>query len=89
MTRTLSFGAAASHGLTLAEEAPEPGFVGLPRLTVRMAARVQGIPDGWQLAGRKTAAYRHVGNAFPPPVAEAVGRKIYKAVSARRLHAVA
>lgn len=77
------------EGRTLAEEAPEPGFQGMPRLTVRMAARIQGFPDDWQIWGRKTAAYRQVGNAFPPPVAEAVGDKIREALMVRRLHAVA
>jgi DNA (cytosine-5)-methyltransferase 1 len=76
-------------GRTLAEEAPDPGFEGMPRLTVRMAARIQGFPDDWDIWGRKTAAYRQVGNAFPPPVAAAVGEKIREALSVRRLHAVA
>ncbi|WP_353988633.1 DNA cytosine methyltransferase [Ruicaihuangia caeni] len=76
-------------GRTLAEEAPEPGFVGMPRLTVRMAARIQGFPDDWEIWGRKTAAYRQVGNAFPAPVARAVGDNIRKALSVRTLHAVA
>lgn len=64
------------EGGTIAETAPEPGFTGMPRLTVRMVARIQGFPDDWHFSGRKTAAYRQVGNAFPPPVAEAVGRQI-------------
>lgn len=64
------------EGGTIAEFAPERNFVGNPRLTVRMVARVQGFPDDWHFTGRKTAAYRQVGNAFPPPVAEAVGRSI-------------
>lgn len=55
-------------------------FVGMPRLTVRMVARLQGIPDHWQFADQKTPAYRQVGNAFPPPVAGAVGLKIRKAL---------
>lgn len=69
-------------GRSLANEPPQPDFVGMPRLTVRMAARIQGFPDEWQLAGTKTAAYRQVGNAFPPPVARAVGEKIAAAFEA-------
>jgi DNA (cytosine-5)-methyltransferase 1 len=64
------------EGGTIAEHAPEAGFAGNPRLTVRMVARIQGFPDEWHFTGKKTAAYRQVGNAFPPPVAEAVGRSI-------------
>jgi DNA (cytosine-5)-methyltransferase 1 len=77
------------NGKSVAEEAPGPDFDGLPRLTVPMVARLQGFPDDWRFAGRKTAAYRQVGNAFPPPVAEAVARRIRTAITARRLHAVA
>ncbi len=61
---------------TLAEEPPEKNFEGMPRLTVQMAARIQGFPEGWKFSGRKTNAYRQVGNAFPPPVARAVGEQI-------------
>lgn len=64
------------NGHLLAKQAPEPGFVGDPHLTVRMAARVQGFDDTWQFAGPKTSTYRQVGNAFPPPVAEALARAI-------------
>ncbi len=63
-------------GRGLADHAPLFGFEGDPRLTVRMAARIQGFPDSWELSGKKTAAYRQVGNAFPPPVAKAVGKQI-------------
>lgn len=69
-------------GRGIADDAPAEFFVGMPRLTVRMAARLQGFPDSWQLFGRKTAAYRQVGNAFPPPVANAVGNSICSAISA-------
>ncbi|MFJ8144856.1 DNA cytosine methyltransferase [Streptomyces sp. NPDC096048] len=47
-----------------------------PMLTVAQAAAIQGFPEEWKFQGRKTARYRQVGNAFPPPVAEAVGRAI-------------
>ena len=68
-------------GRGLVENAPGPGFSGLPRLTVEMAALVQGFPSSWKFSGRKTAAYRQVGNAFPPPVARAVGNAIREALN--------
>jgi DNA (cytosine-5)-methyltransferase 1 len=78
------------NGKTIAEEAPERDFVGLPRLTVQMAARVQGFPEDWQFAGRKTNAYRQVGNAFPPPVAEAVALNVKTAITTiKKIYAVA
>ena len=71
-------------GMGIADHAPDPYFVGFPRLTARMAARLQGFPDEWKISGRKTAAYRQVGNAFPPPVAQAIGMQIRKALSVPR-----
>lgn len=73
------------EGRSLAEAAPERDFVGMPRLTVRMVARLQGFPDQWQFNGRKTTAYRQVGNAFPPPVARAVAHNLRVALSVRKL----
>jgi DNA (cytosine-5)-methyltransferase 1 len=69
-------------GLGLADAAPGPLFppAGLPKLTGRMVARLQGFPDDWEFSGRKTAAYRQVGNAFPPPVARALGAAIATAL---------
>ncbi len=67
-------------GLGVADAPPAPGFVGKPKLTVTMAARLQGFPDSWEFVGRKTNAYRQVGNALPPPVAEAVGLRIKDAL---------
>lgn len=67
-------------GMAIAYAPPKPDFQGSPRLTVKMAAAVQGFPSEWQFLGGKTAAYRQVGNAFPPPVAEAVGKAIAKAL---------
>lgn len=69
-------------GKGLANEAPERNFRGMPRLTARMTARLQGFPDEWQFAGKKTAQYRQIGNAFPPPVAHAVGKQIAAALNA-------
>ncbi|MCS0634642.1 DNA (cytosine-5-)-methyltransferase [Streptomyces sp. LP05-1] len=53
-----------------------------PKLTVDQAKLIQGFPDDWNfVGGGKTARYRQVGNAFPPPVAEAVGESIREALS--------
>ncbi len=54
----------------------------MPKLTVRQASIIQGFPTEWHFAGRKTASYRQVGNAFPAPVAHAVGLKIVQAFEA-------
>lgn len=70
------------NGKVLADQPPEPGFKGEPKLTVEMAAIVQGFPAGWEFTGRKTSRYRQVGNAFPPPVARAVGMSIAQALRA-------
>ena len=67
------------HGL--ANEPPAPQMTGMPRLTLRMAALVQGFPPTWNFYGKKTPGYRQVGNAFPPPVAEAFGRAVIQALS--------
>ena len=55
----------------------------LPKLTCEMVARLQGWNDAeyrWTFTGRKTSTYRQIGNAFPPPVAEAVGTAIRRAL---------
>lgn len=67
-------------GSTIAETAPSSDFTGSPRLTTRMVARIQGFPDEWQFSGKKTNAYRQVGNAFPPPVARSLGQNISAAI---------
>ncbi len=63
-------------GKGLADSAPPADFQGLPRLTNAMAARLQGFPDDWHFASKKTATYRQIGNAFPPPVAKALGEAL-------------
>lgn len=63
-------------GKGVADEAPAENFEGMPRLTPRMLARIQGFPDDWKFGKRKTLACRMIGNAFPPPVAKEVGLQI-------------
>ena len=77
------------NGMTIANEPPAKDHVGMPRLTVEMVARIQGFPVDWKFLGKKTPAYRQVGNAFPPPVAHAVAAQIHECLSARKLFAVA
>ena len=63
-------------GRGVGNEAPAADFEGMPRLTPRMMARLQGFPDDWQFGSRKTTSCRMIGNAFPPPVAKEVGLRI-------------
>jgi DNA (cytosine-5)-methyltransferase 1 len=71
-------------GLADAPPGPDAPAAHLPRLTVPMAAAIQGFPADWRFYGRKTAAYRQIGNAFPPPVARAVGTSIRAAIDQAR-----
>ena len=75
-------------GMGIAYEPPEKDFVGMPRLTVEMVAKIQGFPDDWHFTGKKTPAYRQVGNAFPPPVAQAVATEIQRCLVHKRMFAV-
>jgi len=67
-------------GKGIANDPPEKKFEGMPRLTIEMVARIQGFPADWIFTGSKTSKHRQIGNAFPPPVAEAVGKQIKKAL---------
>ncbi|AUH41347.1 DNA cytosine methyltransferase [Streptomyces sp. CMB-StM0423] len=54
-----------------------------PKLTIDMVKRLQGWDNNkfsWDFKGRKTSVYRQIGNAFPPPVAMAVGEAIRSAL---------
>jgi DNA (cytosine-5)-methyltransferase 1 len=65
-----------------APSADEPSSL-LPKLTCGMVARIQGWngPEyRWEFTGRKTSNYRQIGNAFPPPVARAIGDQIRRAL---------
>jgi DNA (cytosine-5)-methyltransferase 1 len=75
-------------GMGIADSAPPPEapFDYFPRLTIRMVARLQSFPDSWEFTGGKTAAYRQVGNAFPPNVAKVVAAAIRAALARSRKH---
>lgn len=65
-------------GKGIANEPPPENFEGMPRLTPRMLARLQGFPDSWDFGRKKTLACRMIGNAFPPPVAFKIGCQLYR-----------
>jgi DNA (cytosine-5)-methyltransferase 1 len=71
-------------GKGIADEAPaaDAPLDYVPRLTNGMAARIQGFDPAWKFAGGKTSVYRQIGNAFPPPVANAIGASIAEALGA-------
>lgn len=79
------------NGASIGDDVPAQDFVmrqgegthghrGLPKLTVDQVALLQGFPSDWQFAGRKTARYRQVGQAFPPPLVAALGESIRAAL---------
>lgn len=48
----------------------------LRRLTVEEASVIQGFPVGTSWSGKTSAKFRQIGNAVPPPLAEAVARHV-------------
>lgn len=49
---------------------------GVRRITLAEGLRLQGFPDDWPLQGTIRQRYAQVGNAVPPPLAEAAGRAV-------------
>ena len=73
------------NALGIADAAPgeDDPVTMAPKLTCAMVARLQGWDDAeyqWTFTGRKTSHYRQIGNAFPPPVARAIGGQIRRAL---------
>jgi len=60
-------------------------------ITMREAARLQGFPDDFVFSGSRVDVAHQVGNAVPPPLAQAMGKSILSALlqankaSSRRL----
>jgi DNA (cytosine-5)-methyltransferase 1 len=48
-----------------------------------MNACLQGFPDGYRFAGNIQNKHRQIGNAVPPPLAYALGRKLKEAIDSK------
>lgn len=70
------------NGGALADEVPGPDDApdAMIKLTDLQAALLQSFPPEWRFAGRKTARYRQIGHASPPPVGTALGRAVAAAL---------
>ncbi|MFI2911276.1 DNA cytosine methyltransferase [Streptomyces sp. PDY-4] len=71
-----------------ADEVPGPDYAWprsndvaeMLKITVDQAAVLQAFPPEWRITGRKTARYRQIGHATPPPVGRALGGAISAAL---------
>ncbi|CAD5327804.1 unnamed protein product [Arabidopsis thaliana] len=54
-------------------------------ISVRECARSQGFPDSYKFSGNIKDKHRQVGNAVPPPLAFALGRKLKEALHLKNI----
>jgi len=72
--RSAGSGSAPSGVELVAAHTPGAQSENAVRVTIEQAATLQGFPPGypWEAAGSRSAAFRCIGNAVPPPLARAV-----------------
>ncbi len=79
VSNTLRAGTDSARG---AFTSPRPIHFKFPRcVTVREMARLHGFPDWFRFHETKWHGARQIGNAVPPPLAYAIGRKLVELIS--------
>lgn len=74
------------NGLSAKPVSPDdlPDVYHLPKLTIAILKRLQGLPDDWVLKGRPDTLAQQLANAFPPQVAMAVGYALTHAITGEK-----